>query len=120
MSKDIKREKHTLNAKDKAAGRIATKVARFLIGKNKVNFEPHRDMGDFVTIENASEIKTNERKMENTTYQHHTGHPGGIKEKSAKELFEESPSSYLRKVIKGMLPKNKLRSKQLKRLTIKE
>jgi large subunit ribosomal protein L13 len=85
----MQRNTHTIDAKDKSPGRLATKVASLLRGKHKRDFVPHIDMGDFVVIENVSEMKITGKKLEQKKYYHHSGYLGGLKERPLKKLFKE-------------------------------
>jgi len=115
----IKRAKHEIDATDRAPGRIAAEVVTILRGKNKVDFSPHIDAGDFVTIINAKKVKFTGRKLVQKDYHHHTMYPGGLRTTSMKKVFEKDPTEVIRKAIYGMLPKNRLRNEMMKRLTIK-
>ncbi len=112
----MQRETHTIDAADKVLGRLAAQIAVFLRGKHRPNFFPYKDAGDFVTIKNVDKIKLTGKKAEQKIYYHHTGYLGGLKETPFKKLFKERPSEVLKKAVFGMLPKNKLRAKQIKRL----
>lgn len=113
----IKRENHIVDATDKPLGRLATQVAVFLRGKNKLGFAPYKDIGDFVTIKNVDKMKFTGNKLNTKIYYHHTLYLGGLKSATMKELYEKKgPSEILRKAVMGMLTKNKLRAKQIKRL----
>lgn len=114
----ITREHQTIDATDKAPGRLASEIAALLIGKTKVNYMPNMDMGDFVRVTNASKMKITGNKMNQKLYRHHSGYPGGLKEKLMKTLWAENPSKVLEAAVSRMLPKNKLRTDRLKRLTI--
>ena len=78
---------------------------------------PYKDAGDFVAVKNIKEIIISGRKIQHKKYYHHSGYPGGLKEVSMKKVFEKNPPEVLRKAVLGMLPKNKLRQQQIKRLT---
>jgi len=113
----IKRENHMVDAEGKVLGRLATQVAVLLRGKNKVGFAPHKDMGDFVIIKNVDKLKFTGKKFEDKIYYHHTLYMGGLKEQTMKEVSEKKGySEILRKAVMGMLTKNKLRARQIKRL----
>lgn len=112
----IKRENHIIDAKDQVLGRLAVQVAVLLMGKDKVGYLKNLDMGDFVTISNVGKIKITGKKIEQKQYYHHTGYLGGLKAKPLKKLITERPSEVLRLAVFGMLPKNKLRAKRMKRL----
>ncbi|MFH1451390.1 MAG: 50S ribosomal protein L13 [bacterium] len=108
-----------IDARGKTLGRLASTVAQVLIGKDKADYVPYKIMGDMVVIENVKEIKFTGNKLEQKKYYHHSGYLGGLKEKPMKEVFERDPAEVLRRAVIGMLPKNKLRSKMMKRLSFK-
>jgi|SRR5581483_9329986 len=113
----IKREQHTIDATDKILGKLATQVAVLLRGKDKVGFAPYKDMGDFVVIKNVDKMKFTGKKFDNKIYYHHTLYLGGLKQATMKEMVQKKGhSEILRKAVMGMLTKNKLRAKQIKRL----
>jgi large subunit ribosomal protein L13 len=113
----IKREQHTIDATDKALGRLATQVAVLLRGKNKIGFAPYKDIGDFVIIKNVKGLKYTGKKFEKKIYYHHTLYLGGLKKATMKEIYlKKGPEELLRKAVMGMLTKNKLRARQIKRL----
>ena len=112
----MKKETQTIDAKDQVLGRLSTKIALILQGKDKPDFEPHSDMGDFVVVKNVSQIKITGKKLKQKKYYHHSGYPGGMKEIPMEKVFNKNPSEVLRKAVYGMLPKNKLRDKRIKRL----
>lgn len=114
----MKRETHTIDAANKVLGRLATEIAVLLRGKHKPEFVPYKDIGDFVVIKNASQIRFTGKKMEKKIYYQHSGYLGGLKEISLKKLFEKDPAEVLKKAVWGMLPKNKLRPEQIKRLKV--
>jgi len=114
----MERKTHTIDATNKVLGRLATEIAVLLRGKNKPDFAPNKDMGDFVTVRNFSKIRITGKKFGQKIYYRHTGYLGGLKEVPLKKLFEKDPAEVLKKAVFGMLPKNKLRAKQIKRLRI--
>jgi len=118
MAKEIKRNTIEIDAEGKAVGRVATQVAIALMGKNKPDFERHIDGGDFVVINNAAKLHFSGRKLEQKDYFRHSQYPGGLKRTPMKKVFESDPAKVVYKAVYGMLPKNKLRVKMLKRLTI--
>lgn len=120
MAKEIKREKHIIDAEGRAPGRVATEVAILLRGKNKPDFVPNIDAGDFVRVINAGKVKFTGRKLVQKDYYHHTMHPGGLRRTPMKKIFDKDPGEVLRRAVNGMLPKNKLRNEMMKRLTIKK
>lgn len=102
----------------KILGRLASKVATILRGKAKPVFSPHMDTGDFVVVINAQKIKMTGRKWEDKVYYRHSGYPGGLKAITAKALLQKKPEELIRTAVKGMLPKNRLGRKLLKKLKI--
>ena len=114
-SVDIKRDWFVIDAANKTLGRLSSKIAHILRGKNKVNYTPHLDMSDFIIVINADKIKITGNKINQKEYWHHTGYPGGVKSKS----YKESSSEFvLYNSIKGMLPHNKLGRKLIKHVKI--
>lgn len=109
---------YLVDAKDKVLGRLATQVAMCLRGKNKPIFTPHADTGDFVVIVNAEKIALTGKKWDNKIYYRHSGYVGGLKQITAKKLLEKKPDDILRFAVRGMLPKNSLGRRQLKKLKI--
>lgn len=107
-----------LDAADKALGRLATKAARILIGKDKPSFTPYLDSGDHVVVINADKIKMTGNKVEQKVYYSHSGYPGGLKAVPAKRIRETRPEWVVREAIVGMLPKNKLRARRAKKLRV--
>lgn len=107
---------YTIDATDKVLGRLATEVALLLRGKNKTGFVPYLDNGDKVIIKNVGKIKITGKKMEQKTYFRHSGYPSGAKIIPLKKIFQTKPGEVLRRAVLGMLPKNKLRAKMIKRL----
>ena len=99
-----------VDAEGETLGRLASKVAIILRGKNKPNFTPHVDCGDNVIVINAEKVQLTGTKMQNKTYIRHTGYPGGQRSLTATELMEKNPIGLVEKAVKGMLPKNKLGS----------
>ena len=107
-----------VDATDKTLGRLSSKVAQILRGKNKVNYTPHMDMGDFVIILNADKIKLSGKKESKKDYFKHTNYPGGAKNISIKVMREKKPEFILMNSIKGMLPHNRLGKKILTHLKV--
>jgi large subunit ribosomal protein L13 len=107
----------TVDAENKALGRVAVEVAVLLRGKNKPNYVPYKDVGDTVIVKNIDKMKFTGNKLENKKYFHYTGYLGNLKTTTLKEfLIKRGPKEVLRTAIMGMLQKNKLRDKQIKRL----
>ena len=115
-SKEISREWHLLDADSQVLGRFASNVAKLLMGKNKITYTPHMDMGDYVVILNAEKIVVTGKKAEQKVYYRHSGFPGGLKEVSYAKLKKEQPEKIIKMAVAGMLPKNRLRKLRLKRL----
>lgn len=114
----MERKIHKIDASGRVLGRLATEIAILLRGKHKPDFLPYKDMGDFVIVKNVGKLKITGKKLEQKKYFRHSEYIGGVKEIPLKKLFKEKPREVLRKAVLGMLPKNKLRAKQIKRLKI--
>jgi len=112
------RKTHTIDAAGKVLGRLASEIVILLRGKQKPDFLPYKDMGDFVVVKNIDKIKLTGKKFEKKIYFRHSGYLGGLKETPLKKIFGVNPGEILKKAVLGMLPKNKLRAKQIKRLKI--
>ncbi|MFH1551480.1 MAG: 50S ribosomal protein L13 [bacterium] len=110
--------KHTIDAKNKILGRLAVEVANLLRGKNKTNFVPYLDVGDEVIVINTDKIRVTGQKLKQKTYYHHSSYPGGIKEIKLGELLKKDSREVIQKAVYGMLPKNKLRDKMIKKLKL--
>jgi large subunit ribosomal protein L13 len=115
---EIERTWHLVDAEGLVLGRMATEVAKILRGRHKPTYAPHIDTGDHVIVINADKIKTTGRKLEQKMYYRHSTYPGGFKSQTLKEMLTRSPEKVLYKAVKGMLPKNRLSSRKLKRLRI--
>jgi large subunit ribosomal protein L13 len=107
-----------LDASGQVLGRLATVVARVLIGKDKANYTPFLDSGDHVVVINAQKIRLTGNKLEAKIYRRHSGFPGGLKEVPAKRLRPDRADWMIREAVLGMLPKNKLRASRAKKLRI--
>jgi large subunit ribosomal protein L13 len=107
-----------VDATDQVLGRLATKVARILIGKDKPSFTPYLNSGDHVIVINADKIRMTGNKVEQKVYYSHSGYPGGLKEVPAKRLRLEKADWMVREAVLGMLPKNKLRARRAKKLRV--
>jgi large subunit ribosomal protein L13 len=116
----MKRNTHIINAVNKPLGRLAVEISKLLRGKNKVSFSPNKDEGDFVIVKNIEKIKITGDKLNKKIYYHHSGYPGGLKKIPMKKIFKENPEQILKKAVWGMLPGNKLRQQQIKRLKIEK
>src|SRR6056297_1513370 len=113
------REKYTIDASEQSVGRLATKIATLLRGKNKPEFVPHLDQGGIVEVSNVEKIKFTGKKKEQKKYYNYSGYPGGMRERKTGEVFEGKPEEVLKRTVRNMLPDNKLRKQMLKRLIIK-
>jgi len=116
--KEIDRKWYVVDADAKILGRFASEIARRLRGKHKPTFCNFQDNGDFIVVVNAEKILLTGNKLENKKYYRHTGYMGGIKEQTAKEVLTSKPEELIRMAVRGMLPKNKLGRRQLKKLKI--
>jgi large subunit ribosomal protein L13 len=114
----IERKWHLINADGKVLGRLAVEVAELLRGKRKVIYTNHIDCGDFVIVTNVKKIVLTGKKLEQKNHFSYSGYPGGTKFTPYSVLMEKQPEKVLMLAVKGMLPKNKLASKQLKRLKV--
>ena len=117
-SSEVVRNWYLVDAKDKTLGRLASGIAQILRGKNKVNFTPHMDMGDFIVVINAEKVILTGNKENSKEYWRHTGYPGGQKTVSYKKMLEVYPDRIINNAVKGMLPHNKLGRKLLKHLKV--
>jgi large subunit ribosomal protein L13 len=109
---------YVVDASGKVLGRLATRVARVLIGKDKPNFTPHLDCGDHVVVIHAEKIRLTGAKLDQKAYRHHSGYPGGWKEIPVRRLMEHRPDRVVREAILGMLPKNRLRAHRARKLRV--
>ncbi len=115
---DVKRDWYVIDASGKNLGRLATKVACILRGKNKPTFTPHHDCGDYVIVINANQVNLTGRKLDNKMYYNHSGYPGGLRERTAKEMRENYPEEMIERAVKGMLPKGRLGRQMAKKLFV--
>lgn len=115
-----KLETRTIDAKGEILGRLSTRIAVILRGKDKPSFRPYLVMGDKVIVLNAEKIQVTGAKMEQKKYYHHTGYIGHLKSKTMKEIFQKNPEEIIRRAVWGMLPKNKLRDIWMKNLEIRQ
>jgi large subunit ribosomal protein L13 len=116
--KDIKKGWYVVDAKDKILGRLATKVATVLMGKDKVIYSPHQDVGDEVIVINASKVKFTGKKGGQKIYKRYSAYPGGLNTETLDEVMKKKPDYVIMHAVKGMLPKNKLGAKLLKKLRV--
>lgn len=117
-SKNIKRSWHLIDVKDQVLGRVATKIATILMGKNKANFVPYLDAGDFVIVTNASKIRVTGKKMRDKKYIRHSGYPGGLKVDTLDKVLAKNPAKVIEHAVAGMLPGTKLGRQMIKKLKV--
>jgi large subunit ribosomal protein L13 len=115
---EVERKWYVVDAEGKHLGRLATEIVRVLRGKNKPQYTPHVDVGDFVVVVNAGRVAVTGRKAEQRVYRRHSGYPGGMKETSYEQMLARKPTEVLRKAVYGMMPKTRLARKQFKKLKI--
>ena len=115
---EIERSWRLVDAEGRTLGRLATEIADVLRGKDKPAYTPHVDTGDFVIVVNAEKIHVTGKKLEQKIYYRHSGYPGGLRERTLAEQLKRRPEEVIRKAVKGMLPKNKLASGQIRKLKV--
>ena len=115
---EVERRWYVVDAEGQTLGRLATELARVLRGKNKPQYTPHVDTGDFVVVVNAERVVVTGRKAEQKLYRRHSGYPGGLKTTTYEQMMERQPTEILRKAVKGMMPKTRLARQQLRKLKI--
>ena len=115
---DAKPNWHVIDAEGKVLGRLATGIANTLRGKDKPEFTPHTDCGDYVVVVNADKIVLTGNKLEGKEYRHHSGWMGGMKVRTAKQVLEKHPTQIIELAVKRMLPKNRLSRQIIKKLKI--
>ena len=114
----IERKWYVIDAKGESLGRVASKAAHLLRGKQKPTFTPHVDCGDYVIIINASEVNLTGNKLEDKIYYNHSMYPGGLRERTAKVMREQYPEEMIERAVKGMLPKGRLGRQMYKKLFV--
>src|SRR5438876_1077287 len=107
---------YIIDAKDQILGRLSTKIARHLTGKDKPEYVPYMDLGDYIVVINAKEVKVTGKKEENKLYHRHSGFPGGYKNEALKALRARRPEEIVRKAVRGMVPRGKLGDQMMKKL----
>jgi large subunit ribosomal protein L13 len=115
---EVAREWYVVDAEGQTLGRLATRIADTLRGKNKPQYTPHVDTGDFVVVVNAEKIRVTGQKLDQKIYYRHSGYPGGLRERTLREQLDRQPTEVLRKAVKGMLQRNSLGRAQLTKLKI--
>ena len=114
----ISRNWHVIDAQDAVLGKLASKAAMLLMGKNKPSYTPFLDTGDHVIVINAEKVKLTGRKEEQKVYRHFTGYPGGLVERSFRRVRQERPTHIVEEAIRGMLPKTKLGKQMFRKLKV--
>ncbi len=115
---EVQRNWFVVDVTDRVLGRVATKIADRIRGKDKPTFTPHTDGGDYVIVINAEKIKVTGSKFDNKIYYRHSLYPGGLKSQTFKELNKNNPERIIEEAVKGMLPKNKLGKSMIKKLKV--
>jgi large subunit ribosomal protein L13 len=115
---EVERAWYVIDAEGKTLGRLATEVAKLLRGKHKAIYTPHVDTGDFVIVVNAEKVVLTGKKLDQKLYRRHSLYPGGLKEVPYRNLFRSKPTQPVYLAVKGMLPKNSLGRKMLKKLKV--
>jgi large subunit ribosomal protein L13 len=115
---DVERKWHVVDAKDAVLGRLATKIAGYLTGKNKPIYTPNTDTGDFIVVINADKVKLTGRKLDNKMYYSHSNYPGGLRTQTARELFAKYPDRIITGAVWGMIPKGRLGRAMIKKLKV--
>ena len=115
---EIEREWQLVDAEGKTLGRLATQIADTLRGKDKPQYTPHVDTGDFVVVVNAEKVAVTGNKLDDKRYYRHSGYPGGLRSRTLREQLDRRPEEVIRKAVKGMLPRNRLSRAQLRKLKI--
>jgi len=115
---DADRKWYVVDAKDQVLGRLATKIARIIRGKNKAIFTPNADTGDFVVVINADKVKVTGKRELLKTYAHHSMYPGGRKVRSFEEMLAKKPEFIVQNAVRGMLPKTRLGRQLIKKLKV--
>ncbi|QJC36715.1 50S ribosomal protein L13 [Enterobacteriaceae endosymbiont of Donacia simplex] len=118
LKKKVYRQWYLINAKNKILGRLSSIIAHYLMGKHKISYSPHLDIGDYIIIINANKIKITGNKKKDKIYFSHSGYSGGLKKISFEKLMIKDPCKIIQHSVKGMLPKNKIGLLMLNRLKI--
>jgi large subunit ribosomal protein L13 len=115
---EINKKWYLIDATDKVVGRLASEIATILRGKHKAVFTPHNDTGDYIIVVNAEKVRFTGKKLDRKIYRHYTGFIGGLREVAARTVLAKKPTDVLYNAVKGMLPKNTLGRRQLKKLKL--
>lgn len=115
---EVKRNWWLIDARDKTLGKLSVTIAKLLIGKNKVDYTPFADSGDYVVVINADKVKLSSDKSKNKKYYYYSGYPGGLREYTFEELIKKHPDWPIKEAVEGMLPKNRLKYRMMRRLKV--
>jgi large subunit ribosomal protein L13 len=115
---EVDRRWYVVDAEGQTLGRLATRIADTLRGKDKPQYTPHVDTGDFVIVVNAEKVAVTGNKLDQKRYYRHSGYPGGLRSRTLREQLDRQPTEVLRKAVKGMLPRNRLARAQITKLKI--
>jgi large subunit ribosomal protein L13 len=115
---EIEREWYVVDAEGQTLGRLASRIAPILKGKHKPIYTPHMDCGDFVVVVNAEKVRVTGRKLDQKMYHRHSGYPGGLTSITLRNQLARHPERVLQAAVKGMLPKNKLGRRMMKKLKV--
>ena len=115
---EIERKWYVVDAADQTLGRLAVQIANVLRGRHRPTFTPHVDTGDFVIVVNAERIRVTGRKAEKKVYQRYSGYPGGLREQNLSEMLEKYPDRVISIAVRGMLPRNRMRKRLMKKLKV--
>jgi large subunit ribosomal protein L13 len=115
---EIERKWYVVDAEGKTLGRLASEIARVLMGKNKPEYTPFLDTGDYVIVVNAEKIHMTGKKWDQKYYRYHTGYPGGLRERKYQDMLQKQPEKIIELAVKGMLPSNKLGRQMIKKLKV--
>jgi large subunit ribosomal protein L13 len=117
-AEDVERAWYVVDAEGQTLGRLSTRIADTLRGKGKPTYTPHVDSGDFVIVVNAEKIQVTGNKLDQKRYYRHSGYPGGLRSRTLREQLDRRPTEVIRTAVKGMLPKNRLASRQITKLKV--
>lgn len=115
---EIERDWYVIDAEGQTLGRLASRIAPILKGKHKPIYTPHLDCGDFVVVVNARKVRVTGRKLDQKFYHHHSGYPGGLTSINLRDQLGRYPERVIQSAIRGMLPKNKLGRRMIKKLKV--
>lgn len=115
---EVDKKWYVVDAEGKTLGRISSEIAKILRGKHKPEYTPHVDSGDFVIVLNADKVALTGKKLDQSFYTYHTGHPGGLRQISFRRMLQEKPEQLIFHAVKGMLPKTRLGRQMLKKLRV--